>query len=419
MNSPYDRFLEIVDMAASQIKIDSGTLDMIKTPERVHTVAVPLERDDGKQELYRGFRAQHSSARGPYKGGIRYHEDVTLEEVMALAAWMAIKTAVVDIPLGGGKGGIAVNPKALTTSELERLTRSYTQRIYRDIGPRVDVPAPDVNTNSLTMDWIADEYARLTGSRAPAVVTGKSLAKGGSEGRDTATSQGGFNVLVGALEKEGAVLKGKRAAIQGFGNAGANMASLLVGTGTSIVAVSDSTAGLLSEDGLPVKELISFKSNGGRFRELGDKFQITDQEGVLTADVDILVPAALEGQITEKNAEGIKAKYVVELANGPTTPEADVILERRSVIVLPDILANAGGVVVSYFEWLQNLTDEPWTRPEVNARLGDVMKAAFESVWDVAQEKTVSLRVAAYVVALERLAKATQSPKLMTAAASS
>lgn len=406
MDNPYERFLSTVDAVADRVRIDRAVLEQVKVPERMHIVSIPLVRDDGRFELYTGYRVEHSSARGPYKGGIRYHPQVTLDEVKALAAWMSIKTAVVDIPMGGGKGGITVDPRTLSQAELERLTRAFTERIHRDIGPLVDVPAPDVNTTPQMMDWIADEYRRLTGTDAPAVVTGKTLAHGGSEGRDTATAMGGFFVLGAALHEAGEAIAGKRVAIQGFGNAGANMALLLDDAGALIVAASDSTAAVVSDLGLPVRELVRFKAEGGRFVDLDASFQRIEPAAVLTQAVDILVPAALEGQITEATAAAIPARYIVELANGPTTPEGDAILEREGVLVLPDILANAGGVAVSYFEWEQDLNGEHWTREEVNTRLAEVMRRAYRGVALRAQELGLGFRLAAYCIALERIAQA-------------
>jgi len=380
----FDRFTRTVDAAAAIAGIkDARLLERIKTPERIHEVSVPIARDDGSHAIFTAYRVQHSSARGPYKGGIRYHPNVSLDEVKALAAWMSIKTAVVDIPLGGGKGGITVDPKTLSRTELEALTRSYTERIWRVIGPQVDVPAPDVNTNSQTMDWIAHEYGRQSRTISPAVVTGKSLARGGSAGRDTATAQGGFEVLHDALGATGESIDGAAVAIQGFGNAGANAAILLQRAGARIVAASDSTAAVFAADGLPVAQLVEHKAKGGSFADLAD-YETRPAEDPLFAEADILVPAALEGQITSDNAERVKARWILELANGPTTPEADAMLERRRVKVLPDILANAGGVVVSYYEWLQNLHTEKWLREEVEARLAVTMRRAYERVSELA-----------------------------------
>lgn len=406
--SPYRRFQLLVETAATAAGIeDPALIEVIKTPERIHVVSIPLVRDDGRLELYTGYRVEHSSARGPYKGGIRYHQNVTLDEVQALAAWMTIKTAVVDIPMGGGKGGIVVDPRRLSPRELEALTRAYTDRIWRDIGPTVDIPAPDVNTDSQTMDWIADEYAHLTGSPAPAVVTGKSLEHGGSKGRDTATAQGGFDVLSAALEREGESLAGKRVSIQGFGNAGTHAAELLSDAGAKVVCVSDSTAALFEPDGLKVAELVAYKASGGRFADL-DGIRKEELGFELEAEADILVPAALEDQITAGNAHSVKARWVLELANGPTTADADQELAARGVVIFPDVLANAGGVVVSYFEWLQNLHEESWSREEVEARLAITMKRAYAAVAALAAGERLSLREAAYRIAVSRIADAVQ-----------
>ncbi len=402
----YALFCATVDAASAVAGItDPWLLERIKTPERIHQVSIPLIRDDGRRELLTGYRVQHSSARGPYKGGIRYHPNVSLDEVMALAGWMSIKTAVVNIPMGGGKGGITVDPHVLSLRELEGLTRSYTERIWRFIGPLVDIPAPDVNTDARIMDWLADEYGRLSGLADPAVVTGKTVEHGGSLGRDKATARGGFDVLEAALHAAGEDLRGKRVAIQGFGNAGANAALLLQEAGTTIVAASDSTAALVSPAGLPARELTAYKERNAHFCDLTD-YERKRADAPLYEDVDILVPAALEGQITAANAERVKARWIVELANGPTTPEADAVLADRGIHVLPDILANAGGVVVSYFEWVQDLHSERWLLEEVEARLAVIMRRAFDAVTALASERDMSLRLAAYAVALQRIAVA-------------
>jgi glutamate dehydrogenase/glutamate dehydrogenase (NAD(P)+) len=406
MISPYQHFLATLNTAGSHLNVSESLLKRIGTPERVHTVSVPLRRTSGDVEIATGYRVQHNSARGPYKGGIRYHPQVSLDEVMALAAWMSVKTAVVDLPLGGGKGGIAVDPHQLDQSELESLTRTYTERIHRDIGPFVDIPAPDVNTDSKIMDWLANEYGKLTGLPTPAVVTGKSIAAGGSEGRDTATAQGGFFVLEAALKRNRETLEGKSVAIQGFGNAGANFAKLASQAGAKVTAVSDSSASIGLDGGLPVFELARLKAEGGRFADCDGDFRRLSPEEFLTAEVDILVPSALEDQLSGEIAPDIKARYVLELANGPTTTEADVELERRDVIVLPDILANAGGVVVSYFEWLQNVSLERWNAAQVRVQLAEVMQAAFDSVFEIKTEKAISYRLAAYCLAIERIASA-------------
>ncbi|HET7465415.1 MAG TPA: Glu/Leu/Phe/Val dehydrogenase [Candidatus Dormibacteraeota bacterium] len=409
--SAYERFVATVESAAQVAGIaDPVLLQRIKTPERIHEVSIPVALDDGTQRLFTGYRVEHSSARGPYKGGIRYHPNVTLDEVKALAGWMTIKTAVVDIPMGGGKGGIKVDPRRMSRHELEALTRAYTDMIARDIGPEVDIPAPDVNTDSETMDWLADEYERVTGVHGGAVVTGKSIAHGGSLGRDTATAQGGYDVLESALTAAGESFAAKTVAIQGFGNAGANAAILLANAGARIVAASDSTASLIDRAGLDVDQLVAFKEKGGSFIDMTAQVKSTPERPLFEV-VDILVPAALEGQITAANAELVDARWVLELANGPTTPEADAILERRGITVLPDILANAGGVVVSYFEWIQNMHSEKWMREEVQARLAVTMRRAYEAVFELASRRQVSLRVAAYAIALERIAGAIKHPQ--------
>ena len=402
----YALFCATVDAASAVAGVtDPALLGRIKRPERIHEVTIPLVRDDGRQELLTGYRVQHSSARGPYKGGIRYHPNVSLDEVKALAGWMSIKTAVVNIPMGGGKGGITVDPHLLSPRELESLTRSYTERIWRVIGPLVDIPAPDVNTDSRIMDWLADEYGRLSGVADPAVVTGKTVEHGGSLGRDKATARGGFDVLEAALNAAHEDMRGKRVAIQGFGNAGANAALLLQEAGAKIVAASDSTAALVDAAGLPAGELSAYKDRGGHFCDL-TQFERKRADAPLYEEVDILIPAALEGQITAENAERVGARWMVELANGPTTTEADRVLAQRGVHVLPDILANAGGVVVSYFEWVQDLHSERWLLEEVEARLAVVMRRAYDAVTELAGKQGISLRLAAYAVALQRIAVA-------------
>jgi glutamate dehydrogenase/leucine dehydrogenase len=407
--TPYRRFQLLVDSVADAAGVDDPVLlERIKTPERILQVAVPIRADDGKMRVFTGYRVQHSSARGPYKGGIRYHPAVSLDEVKALAAWMSIKTAVVDIPMGGGKGGIVVDPHTLSEHELEALTRAYADAIWRDIGPLVDVPAPDVNTDSRTMDWIADEYRRDSGHNSPAVVTGKSLPRGGSRGRDTATAQGGFDVLARAFGIAGEHIAGKRVAVQGFGNAGSHAARLLAAAGATVVAASDSSAALLAPHGLPVGVLVRHKAEGGRFIELPGLTK-AEPGAELAAECDILIPAALEDQIHAGNVHAVKAGWILELANGPTTAEADAELSERGVTVFPDILANAGGVVVSYFEWAQNMHNESWTREEVEARLALTMHSAYDAVAAEAKDLGSTLRTAAYVIAVRRLAAAIQA----------
>lgn len=404
--SAFERFTATVDAASAAAGVtDQTVVERIKTPERIHEVSIPVVRDDGRKQLFTGFRVQHSSARGPYKGGIRYHPNVNLDEVKALAGWMSIKTAVVDIPLGGSKGGIIVDPRTLSVAELEGLTRSYTERIWRVIGPQVDIPAPDVNTDARVMDWLANEYGRLAHGFAPAVVTGKSVTLGGSQGRDTATAQGGFDVLDAAFNETGETMRGKTVAIQGFGNAGGNAALLLEQAGALVVAASDSTACVVASEGLPVRALLDVKSRGGSFADVPG-YDKKPSSAPLFEPVDVLVPAALEGQITGANAGRVQARWVLELANGPTTPEGDAVLEHLGVQVLPDILANAGGVVVSYFEWVQNLHSETWIREEVEARLAVTMRRAYQSVTELMDRKRISMRLAAYGIAIDRIAAA-------------
>ena len=405
MENAFDRFVKTVDAAGKLAGVDEAALKRIRVPERMHIVSIPIKRDSGQWEVFTGYRVQHSSVRGPYKGGIRYHPQVTLDEVKALAAWMAVKTAVVDIPMGGGKGGITVDPKLMTKPELERLTRCYTERIHRDIGPKVDVPAPDVNTTPEMMDWLADEYGRLLGHYVPGVVTGKSMAKGGSEGRDTATALGGFYVLEEAFKHENITLGGKTAAISGFGNAGYNMAIFLKNAGVKVVAISDSTANVALDSGLDIDALVAYKTKGGRLADVDGLRRITTEE-LLASDVDILVPAALENQINAEIASRMRAPYVVELANGPVTTEGDIELDRQGITVFPDILANAGGVTVSYFEWKQNVSGEMWTRAEVNEKLQGVMAKAYADVNLLALQTHSTLRLASYSVAVQRIAAA-------------
>jgi glutamate dehydrogenase len=371
-------------------------------PERTVEVALPLRRDSGETGIFFGYRVQHNNLRGPYKGGLRFHQNVSMDEVKALALWMTIKCAVIDIPMGGGKGGIAVDPKQLSTAELERLTRLFTRRIADVIGPLKDVPAPDVNTNPQVMAWIKDEYSQLVGRPAPAVVTGKALSDGGSEGRNEATALGGLYALLAYLRSRGKTPDGMTAAVQGYGNAGRIAARLLTEQGCRVVAVSDSQGGCYFPAGFPdLAEVERIKDVTGTIK--GAIGQEIGSDDVLTLPVDIVVPAALEDSLTGPIAENVKASIVLELANGPTTLEADAILRRKGVVVLPDVLANAGGVAVSYFEWYQNLHEERWTVEAVHDRLREKMDAAMARVLCTCESYHPSLRQAAYVVALERL----------------
>ncbi len=407
--NPYEMFKTQVRLAGEKLGLPPDLLEIVVTPERVLEVAVPVKMDDGHIEVFTGFRVQHSSARGPCKGGIRYHPAVTVDEVKALAGWMTLKCAVVDIPFGGGKGGIVCDPTKLSEGELERLTRRYTAMILPLIGPNRDIPAPDVNTNAKIMNWLMDTATALRGEPMYAIVTGKDVAVGGARGRREATGRGVMIVTQEVLARLGKKLTGATVAVQGFGNVGSVAALLLHQAGARVVGVADISGGLYNPNGLNIPELVEYVGRSPQRLIAGYSAPgvspIPAQE-VLTLDADVLIPAALEGQINERNAKDIMAKVIVEGANGPTTPEADVILEERGRLVVPDILANAGGVVVSYFEWVQNLQYFWWDEAETNARLEQVMRRAFQDVWTLAQEKKVTLRIAAQMLALSRVAEA-------------
>ncbi|MCA9387838.1 MAG: Glu/Leu/Phe/Val dehydrogenase, partial [Candidatus Andersenbacteria bacterium] len=356
----------------------------------------------GEVRVFEAYRVQYDDSRGPFKGGIRYHRDVSLDEVKALSFWMLLKTAVVGIPMGGGKGGVIVDPDELSEGELERLTRAYVRAGGGIFGPLIDVPAPDVNTSGREMDWFVDEFAKLTGEHQPAVITGKTVENGGSEGRGKATAQGGYFVLEEAIKRI-EVGDAPTVAIQGFGNAGGNMARICHEHGYKVVAVSDSSGGVYDENGLDVPALLEMEK-GKKICDLPEYAEkCIENSALLELPVDVLVPAALENQITEENASRVQAKLVLELANGPTTPKADKILFEKGIPVVPDILANAGGVTVSYFEWDQNLKNEKWTEEEVDAKLSPIMKDSFAETAKRADEHGVDLRTGADILALERV----------------
>ncbi len=410
MNSEklFENAVRTIQEAASIAGIEPADYKTLKHTERELKVSIPLVCDDGELRVYEGYRMQHSTLRGPCKGGIRYHEDVDDDEVKALAMWMTFKCAVVNIPYGGAKGAIKVNPNTLSQNEIMRLTRKYASMILPLIGPEQDIPAPDVGTNSDIMGYIMDTYSMFKGYTVPGVVTGKPVEIGGSLGRKSATGRGIMYITKAILEKVGKDINKTSMAVQGMGKVGSVAASLLQAEGAKIVAVSDVSGGLYSENGLDIADICDFL-NSGRDTLLvhyaGDAEHITN-ERLLSLDVDVLIPAALESQITKKNAENIQAKIIVEGANGPITKEADDILCKRGITVVPDILANAGGVVVSYFEWVQNIQSLMWEEDEINSTQHKIMKRAFEDVWKETNEKGTSLRMGAYIVALKRLTAA-------------
>ena len=389
----------------ARLEIEPGLAQILRTPRRELTVALPFKKDDGSITVAIGHRVQHSLTLGPAKGGIRYHQDVSLDEVRALAMWMTWKCSVAGLPYGGGKGGITIDPKKLSLGEKERLTRRYASEISPIIGPREDVPAPDVNTDGQVMAWIADTYALKTGRYEPAVVTGKPIDLGGSLGRNEATARGLFEVTKSLAPKYGLELKGARVAVQGFGNAGLIAAQLFSAFGAKVVAASDTSGGIWNAKGLDVGALVTHKEKGGSVSAFKSGEKISNAQ-VLETECDLLIPAALENQITAANAAKLHCKMVSEAANGPTTPEADAILDKRGIPVVPDILANAGGVTVSYFEWVQCLEGDFWSEEEVNRRLREKIVPAGERVAARAQAEKTSLRTAAWCIAVDRVAKA-------------
>jgi len=400
--------------ALPHAELSEDACDRLRAPVSSLKVSVPVRMDDGKLRIFSGYRVRYDDTRGPAKGGIRYHPAVTAAEVTTLAFWMTFKTALMDLPFGGGKGGVAVDPKQLSASELERLSRGYLAAIADVIGPNVDVPAPDVATGELVMGWMAHEYAKIRRGHHPGVVTGKPLALGGVPGRTSATSDGALHVLRTVQPRVLPGVDHPSAAIQGFGNAGQSIARLLDAEGYRIVAVSDSKGGIHDPDGLNIEEVIRAKNDGQSMDEIYCKGSVSDSsevdrisnEKLLQIDVDLLIPAALEDVITADNARDIQASVIVELANGPTTGEADRILDERGIVVIPDILANAGGVTVSYFEWVQNRSGDYWSADEVEKRLTERMSTQFDAVMGIAEARDVSVRMAAYILALERLGEA-------------
>jgi glutamate dehydrogenase/leucine dehydrogenase len=394
------------DMAAEFLKLDPGLRQVLRTPKRILEVSVPVKMDNGQLKVFTGFRVQHNIARGPAKGGIRYHPGVTLDEVKALAAWMTWKTATVNIPYGGAKGGIICDPKRMSKGELERMTRRYASEILPIIGPERDIPAPDVYTDSQTMAWIMDTYSMTVGYSALGVVTGKPIALGGSEGRGEATARGCMFVIEEACKAKKISLRGATVAIQGFGNAGAIAARLLSEKKAKIVAISDSRGAVYNSRGIDPTKALRYKERSGTVVGMPGASRMSNDD-LLTLKCDILIPAALENVITLHNAEQIKAKIIAEAANGPTTPHADEVLARRGIFVLPDVLANAGGVTVSYFEWSQDLQGYFWSEDEVNTRMEIIMRRAFQNVFETSRKYRTHMRNAAYILAVGRVAEAT------------
>lgn len=424
MQDPFKDGVSILNESAKYSEAPNWLINLLQEPERIIELRFPLERDDGTILPMSGYRVQYNNILGPYKGGIRYHPQVNLSEVKALSFWMMIKNAVCDVPFGGGKGGVEVSPKELSEKELERLTQAFTQKIFPNIGPEIDVPAPDVNTNSQIMSWIVKEYEKNYKAQKSnivpddnylkAVVTGKPISEGGSEGRSEATGLGGFIVLESLLKEidlnMSSISSSKKPtiAIQGFGNVGSFFANFAYEAGFKIMAISDSKSGLLDESGnggLDIPEIIKLKEEGKNFDEIELKgVRKISNKKLLELEVDILVPAALEGVINSENASDIRAEIILEMANGPVTKEADEELGKKGTLIVPDVLANSGGVTVSYFEWLQNMENQKWELEMVREKLKTKMEKAFKEVWEISEKKKITLRIAAYVVALNRLA---------------
>ncbi|OIP80822.1 glutamate dehydrogenase [Candidatus Peregrinibacteria bacterium CG22_combo_CG10-13_8_21_14_all_44_10] len=405
--SLFENTISQMRQAASIMKLDPNVETILSTPHRILEVSVPVTMDNGSIRIFTGFRVQHNNARGPYKGGIRFHPEVDMEEVKALAIWMTMKCSVVGIPLGGGKGGVIVDSHTLSALELERLTRSYIRAIAPAIGPTKDVPAPDMYTTPQIMAWAADEFSKIHGENVLGVVTGKPLEVGGSAGRGDSTSQGGIYVLEEVCKTYNLPHEGTKVVVQGFGNAGANVAKMLHDNGFKVVGVSDSRGGIYCENGINPDATHSCKLDKGSVVECsgigGENCKVITNEELLELECDILFLSAMENQVTAANADRIKARFIVELANGPVTPEADVVLEKKGVLVVPDILANAGGVTVSYFELVQNEANFYWTDEEVQERLKKIMVDSWNNVADLAKKYNCTLRQAAFIAALKRL----------------
>ena len=401
MQNAFENAMAQLDKVISIKHFDDSFIARLRQPDHDIQNSIPVTMDDGSVKNFEGYRVQYNNILGPYKGGIRFHPDACNDEVKALAFWMTLKCSVVDIPMGGGKGGAKVNPKELSRAELERLSRSWMQKFASALGPQKDVPAPDVNTTPEIMAWMAEEYAEITGDTSGAVITGKPVGRGGSLGRDTATAQGGFYAFE-ALRNELDLESGCRVVIQGFGNAGSNAAVIWSAAGYKIIAVSDSNGGVYDPEGLDIAGLLAHKESTGRVADFSGARNISNEE-LLELECDLLIPAAMENVITEENAGKLQSRVVLELANGPTTSGADQILFERGIVVAPDILANAGGVVVSYFEWEQNLKNEHWTEAEVFEKLQAIIAKAAVEVWTQSRTVNTYLRMGAFILAIERL----------------
>lgn len=407
-NNLFSMVLEQIDIAAKKLNLDENIHVLLKHPERELIVAVPVEMDDGHTEVFTGYRVQYSSIRGPCKGGIRYHPDVSLDEVKSLAAWMTWKCAVVNIPFGGAKGGIKCDPFKMSKDEIQRMTRRYTVMIMPIIGSRRDIPAPDINTNAETMGWIMDTVSMFEGRTVLDIVTGKPVGLGGSLGRREATGRGIMIVTLETLKKLEHDISNTTVAVQGFGNVGSVAANLLHSAGCKIVGISDVSGAFYNPKGLDIPDMLKYVATSKNHLLEGYQGEADDisNEELLQMDVDVLIPSALENQITKENASKVKAKIIVEGANGPTTPEADKILGDRGIVIVPDILANAGGVIVSYFEWVQDIQAFFWDVDEVNKNLNRILCKSFEEVWSFSKEKKIDMRTGAYMLAIERVAEA-------------
>ncbi len=402
MKSAFENAMEQLKKAAEVITLSSEKVELLSHPDRVIEVSIPVTMDSGEIKIFTGYRSQYNNALGPYKGGIRYHQGVTYDEVKALSFWMTIKCAALGLPLGGGKGGVIVDPKKLSKNELEKLSRGYVQQLWRYLGSDIDIPAPDVYTNGEIMQWMREEFEDLAGKKDPGMITGKPLIHGGSEVREYATAQGGVYCVHELSKKMNFISNETTIAIQGFGNAGSHMADLLSKKGFKIVGASDSKGAVVNEAGLDVKKLHDHKEQTGSVKGFVGGKDISNEE-LLELPVHILVPAALEGVLTDENAPRVQAKTIVELANGPTTPEADEVLHNKGIIIVPDVLANAGGVTVSCFEWQQNKAGEHWSEADVLRKLEIEMLRAFGEIWETSEKYTVPLRKAAFIRAIERI----------------